>query len=415
MSTVKINKDIRKKVTVYFLSNMLLLFIVFGALMGGFVAVTATADKKAIENGIGNYAETLKQLSLSELLDICEGSSGRVELQNPFYSFGIYTVRGDNTYEFYSGDDFLNANNPRIGGRSDYFEKQTVGEYVFLTYTTSVKDNAGAYIKVFASVDYDEAANRAIKMYSIPFAIAFVILCALMAILLGYIEMRPIAESYYKQKNFINDMSHEIRTPLAIIKGNLENVREMADAKVSEVDESIRECLDEVDYMNNMSSGLLSIVRGGSKSAGKEALLSEAVAEMVDNAAELASMSNKSLIACIDNCDMTVDKEKIKQLMDVLIENALKYTDEGDRIDVRLKNSKDGCAIIVSDTGIGVGKDELERIFDRFYRGENVSDIEGTGLGLAIAKAIVESMNGTIKAMHNMPKGLEIIVTLKRG
>ena len=57
----------------------------------------------------------------------------------------------------------------------------------------------------------------------------------------------------------------------------------------------------------------------------------------------------------------------------------------------------------------------MDKIFDRFYRGENVGDKQGTGLGLAIAKTIVESMNGTIKAMHNVPKGLEIIVTLKRG
>ena len=210
-------------------------------------------------------------------------------------------------------------------------------------------------------------------------------------------------------------MSHEIRTPLSIIKGNLENIKQFPEYKISQVGDAIAECLDEVDYMNNMSSGLLSIVRGGNKSVKREALLSDAVADAVENVAELATMSNKSLIARIDNCDISVDKEKIKQLMDVLIENSLKYTDEGDRIDVKVKNTKEGCALIISDTGIGVGKNELDKIFDRFYRGENVGDKQGTGLGLAIAKTIVESMNGTIKAMHNVPKGLEIIVTLKRG
>lgn len=415
MSKLRLDKDIRRLLATYTLVNMLLLFIVFGALLGGYVAVTAKSSEKAVRNGVNEYARNLKQYSLNELIEMCKGDTGSVETGHPSYMFGIYTVRGDSSYEFYSRSDFLTLHNPMIGGKSDAFERQSIGGYQFVTYTTLIKDSAGAYIKVFAPADFLTESESLIKLYSIPFVLSFVILCAVIALMLGFIEIRPIAENYYKQKNFINDMSHEIRTPLAIIKGNLENIKQFPDSKVSQVGDSIAECLDEVDYMNNMSSGLLSIVRGGNKSVKRETLLSEAVSEAVENVAELAGMSNKSLIACIENCEITVDKEKIKQLLDVLIENSLKYTDEGDRIDVKLKNTKEGCALIIADTGIGVGKNELESIFDRFYRGENVGDRQGTGLGLAIAKTIVESMNGTIKAMHNVPKGLEIIVTLKRG
>lgn len=109
-----------------------------------------------------------------------------------------------------------------------------------------------------------------------------------------------------------------------------------------------------------------------------------------------------------------MDREKIKQLASVLIENAVKYTREGDRINVRLKNTKDGCVLTVSDTGIGVPKGDLDSIFDRFYRADNVKDIPGTGLGLSIAQAIVEGMGGSIKASANVPCGLEITVQLKR-
>ncbi len=415
MSRLTIDKDIRKQLLTYIFANMLLLLVVFGALMGGYVAFATQADIKAVEKGVGEYTSFLKQYSLNELIAICDGDVTSVELQNPTYSFGVYRLRADNSYEFYSKDEFLKANSPRIGGASDTYERQNIGGHDFVTCTTQVKDSVGAYIKVCAPVDFQASAIETVKVYSIPFVLAFVVLCAVISLILGYIEIRPIAENYYKQKNFINDMSHEIRTPLAIIKGNLENIKECPDAKVSQVGESIAECLDEVDYMNNMSSGVLSIVRSGSKSVKKEAFLSDAVMESVDSVADLASMSNKSLIACIDNCDISVDKEKIKQLMDVLIENSLKYTDEGDRINVRLKNTKEGCTLTVSDTGIGVGKNELESIFDRFYRGENVGDRQGTGLGLSIAKTIVESMNGSIRATHNIPKGLEIIVAFKRG
>lgn len=415
MSRLKIDKDMRKKLLTYIFANMLLLFVVFGALIAGYVAVAARADIKAVESGVSEYVDFLKQRSIAELIEACNGNASLPDFQNPSYSFGVYRVRADGSYEFYSGDEFLIANNPHIGSKTDTFENQTINGHSFLTYTTAVSSSSGSYIKVFTAVDFQARANKAVELYSVPFVIVFIVLCVLVSLILGYIEIRPIAESYYKQKNFINDMSHEIRTPLAIIKGNLENVREFPEAKISQVRDSIDECLDEVDYMNNMSTGLLSIVRSGSKSVKKEAILSDAVMESVDSAADLASMSNKALIACIDNCDIAVDKEKIKQLMDVLIENSLKYTDEGDRINVKLKNTKEGCILSVADTGIGVGKNELESIFDRFYRGENVGNIQGTGLGLSIAKTIVESMNGTIKAFHNIPKGLEIVVSFKRG
>ena len=166
--------------------------------------------------------------------------------------------------------------------------------------------------------------------------------------------------------------------------------------------------------MSDISSGLLNIVRGKSAGRSKETKMSDVMSETVDMFADMATMANRALIANIEYCDIPVDREKIKQLASVLIENAVKYTREGDRITVRLKNTKDGCVFTVADTGIGVPKAELESIFDRFYRADNAKDIPGTGLGLSIAKAIVEGMGGTISAASNVPCGLEINCRFKR-
>lgn len=413
---IKIDKDMRKRWLLFTLLNMLILMLVFGALIAGFVAFAANADRRMLEDSVVDYASVLKQYSFKELSDACKGDSYlSVDANNPGVSFGIYTVRGDGSYSFSSKDVFLSANSPQIGGKADVVNKEDIGGHTFFTYTTAIKDNAGGYIKVFAPADFLNAASDYVKVYSIPFAIGFLVLCAAVSLALGYIEIKPITDSYYKQKGFINDMSHEIRTPLAIIKGNLENMLAMPEATVEENADLIGACLNEVDYMTNMSAGLLNIVRGQSKSSKKEGLMSEAVSETVDMFADVTAMSNKALVACVDFCDIAVDKEKIKQLMSVLVENALKYTDDGDRINVRLKNTKDGCVLIVSDNGIGVNKNELDLIFDRFYRGENAKEIPGTGLGLSIAKSIVESMNGNIRAAANVPHGLEIIATIKRG
>ena len=110
-----------------------------------------------------------------------------------------------------------------------------------------------------------------------------------------------------------------------------------------------------------------------------------------------------------------LDRDKVKQLVSILLDNAVKYTRPGDRINVKLKNTaRGGCALVVADTGIGVPKGDEEKIFDRFYRASNVGEIQGTGLGLAIAKTIVESLGGTIAARANAPSGLEITVDFPR-
>jgi len=411
----KIDRDIRKQWILFALINMMILIVVFGAFIAGYVVFGTGAAERELKKGLEEYAQTLKKYDLQELLVACTSESGNLDANNPSYSFGVYVVRGDGSYGFYTNDQFLAQNAPEIGGKADVVQSMTFASHDFLTYTTAVDGNAGAYIKVFACSDHITTGNENVKLYSIPFAIAFVVLCVVIAIAFGQMEIKPITDNYYKQKAFINDMSHEIRTPLAIIKGNLENVLATPDANVSEVADEINSSLDEVDYMSTMSTGLLNIVRGENKSIKKEGIMSDAVSEVVDMFSDVATLSGKALIACVDYCDIQVDKEKIKQLLTVLLDNSIKYTREGDRINVKLKNTKEGCILTVADTGIGVDKSELELIFDRFYRAQNAKDINGTGLGLAVAKSIVDSMDGSIKAMQNIPQGLEIDVAIKRN
>lgn len=409
----KLDKNIKKRWLSFILPNMLILLLVFGAILIGYGAVATKANDDALRSGVKDYVDILKGYSYEQLLDICEGKTHVIAVDNPQFKFGVYSQRGDGSFGFATNDSYLNRVEPTIGGKLDQIEEENIGNGKFVTYTTSINGSLGAYVKVFASADYVYASSDTMTINGVLFGIAFVVLCVLLSILLGYIEIKPITENYYKQRNFINDMSHEIRTPLAIIKGNLENVLATPDAKISVVEEDIRECVNEVDYMTNMSTGLLDIAHAENRKAKKDTVLSEAVAETVDLFGDVAAMSNKSLLARIDYCPLVVDKEKIKQLVTILLDNALKYTTDGDRINVKLKNVGGTCSLVVQDTGIGVKKDDLDKIFDRFYRGENVKEIQGTGLGLSIAKSIVDSMNGTIRATENAPCGLEITATFK--
>lgn len=414
---MNVDRDIKKRWMVFALVNLALVILIFGALIAGFGAYVATAQRDAVREGARDYAHDLAILGAEGVRAAIDGGSA-LTVDTPEYLFALYTVTGGRVI-FETADEFLELNAPALGGRAEESRQENVGGHAFETYTVEVfseegNEDARYYVKTFAPCDGLNSALEEISAYCIPFVIVFIVAAVVFSFVWGYIAIKPIMTDYVKQKDFINDMSHEIRTPLAVIKGNLENVLASPDSKVADQAEMLYASLDEVDYMTDISSGLLNIVRGKSAGRSKETKLSDVITEAVDMFADMATMANKALIANIEYCDIPVDREKIKQLASVLIENAVKYTREGDRITVRLKNTKDGCVFSVSDTGIGVPKAELESLFDRFYRAENAKDIPGTGLGLSIAKAIMEGMGGTIKAAANVPCGLEIVCAFKR-
>ena len=108
------------------------------------------------------------------------------------------------------------------------------------------------------------------------------------------------------------------------------------------------------------------------------------------------------------------NKNKITELIIILLDNAIKYTVENDTITIRTYNKDGKCNIEVIDTGIGISDSGLKRVFDRFYREDKARSREtgGTGLGLSIAHTIVTRHKGTIKALHNEPKGTVFLVRL---
>lgn len=136
------------------------------------------------------------------------------------------------------------------------------------------------------------------------------------------------------------------------------------------------------------------------------------VSNVLEVYSEIIGESNRTLIANIQSVDVNIEGEKLKQLLIILLENAVKYTRDGDRIKVSLKKADNSCVLCVADTGIGIADGDEEKIFERFYRGENAKNKQGTGLGLAIARTITEEVGGRIYANHNIPSGILITAVL---
>ena len=143
--------------------------------------------------------------------------------------------------------------------------------------------------------------------------------------------------------------------------------------------------------------------------------IDELIKDVVIPYVEYAKMQNKELKVELNcNKEINIDINKITQLMVILLDNAIKYTKEGEKIEVKT-HCKDGkCNIEALDTGIGISDEQKKHIFERFYRADKARTREtgGTGLGLAIAQTIVKAHGGTIRVYNNEPKGTKFVIKI---
>ncbi len=224
------------------------------------------------------------------------------------------------------------------------------------------------------------------------------------------------------RREFVANVSHELRTPLTAIKGATETVR-----MDPEMDEEMREyfldmVLSESDRMTRIVSDLLILSRLDNKKTKwsietfdlKQSVrrLCEVMRPNLEEHRHTLTFGSERNLP-----EITADRGRIEQVIINIISNAIKYTPEGGRIDIKLMHSgdeSDKVKIMVADNGIGIPESDLAHIFERFYRVEKSrnQDAGGTGLGLAIAKEIVEAHGGCISINSNVGEGTVVAVEL---
>ena len=230
--------------------------------------------------------------------------------------------------------------------------------------------------------------------------------------------MKPIVENYRKQTEFVQNASHELRTPLTIIQAGQELLLRDPNSKIIDNSESINQTLKETRRMTKLIKELMDLARADSNKIKIEKVetdINKLIEEIVLPYEEYASMQQKEIDLDLSyNKLIKIDRNKINQLMVILLDNAIKYTNNGDKIVIKTYPKDGKLNIEVQDTGIGISEEDIPHIFDRFYRADksHSKKIEGTGLGLSIASTIVEMHNGTIKVKNNEPKGTIFIVKL---
>jgi len=230
--------------------------------------------------------------------------------------------------------------------------------------------------------------------------------------------MSPIKESWQRQQDFVADASHELRTPLSVVQVNLELVKGNPEETVASQSKWLDYSLHETERMSKLVDDLLFLARADSLQQTLELKhfpLPTALREVIESFRPLAE-ANGILLESSLYSEITYfgDETRIKQLIVILLDNALKYTPSGGQVTLGLQNWGTLAEITVTDTGEGIEQEHFAKIFERFYRVDQArsQQKEGTGLGLAIADRIIQSHHGRIKVSSSLGKGTTFVISL---
>jgi len=226
-------------------------------------------------------------------------------------------------------------------------------------------------------------------------------------------------DSYSQQIRFVSDASHELRTPIAVVKGYTDMLDRWGKKDEKILDESISAIKTETEHMNKLVEQLLFLARGDSgrtKLNFEKFSLSDMLREVYEESVMIDS-SHKWAISAKDEINAEGDLSMLKQATRILVDNAAKYTPEGNLITLKAILDNTGApTIIVQDNGIGIAGQDMSHIFDRFYRSDPARGRAqgGTGLGLSIAKWIVDRHNGYFEVVSREEIGTRISIHLPK-
>ena len=224
----------------------------------------------------------------------------------------------------------------------------------------------------------------------------------------------PIRESLRRQREFAADASHELRTPLTVILSSVEDLRRNPDRSARDVGESLDDIEAEAHKLTSLVDDLLLLARADS---GVIELRRESV-----DASEIAGLAMRSLRDTAERRGVSLsleaepavvnaDPDRLRELIGILVDNAIKHSPPGGAVEVTVNRLRDRVRLHVDDQGRGIDPAHLERVFDRFWRAPDAPP-GGTGLGLAIARWIAERHAGSIRALNRPTGGARFEVTL---
>ncbi len=381
-------------------------------------------------NGISIYQRDLK---IKDTLQIITANNGALphsysqdDLNDLFYPFGKFQITVETPY---STRYFVVEMKKNVVTKISTDNIAAVDDKEAFEYASQVYQNEPGYgtIDVYrylytqegdrsmiVFIDFQNETQEAAVLFTISSTVSVVTLVFLLVIiyLLSKNALRPVAESIHKQKQFITDAGHELKTPLAIIS---------ADAEVLEMCEGENEWLTSIKNqtrrMNVLVKNLVDLTKLNEAQTSEKSNfnLSQAVLETASDFESRATVNEQNLIFSVSpDIKYYGSETEIRQLISILCDNAIKYTNTGGTIKITLYKSGKSIYLDVFNTTDYVDPSTVSKLFDRFYRADDSRsrNTGGYGIGLSIAKAIVSRHKGKIRAMTNGTKEITFKIIL---
>ena len=279
--------------------------------------------------------------------------------------------------------------------------------------------NKVKYAAVLINVNQLEQTSQNHEQIIVIVMISFWLISIIASIYLARVSVKPLIDSMQKQKSFVENASHELRTPLAVLQNRLETLFRKPEATIMESSENIASSLEEVRNMRMLTTNLLNLARRDDGIKPETADVEpEFFTTTFANYEIIADENEKAFVYENHiNHNIKTDRTLLKQLMTILFDNAVKYTEEDGVIKFIVWSKDRSLYLRVSDNGPGINNEDKKKIFDRFYRVDKARTRQkgGFGLGLSLAKQIADALKGTITVKDNRPKGtiFEIKISIK--
>ena len=422
-----------------FRSSRLRLTLVYSVIMSLFLVVLIFVVHKTMDWSM--FSEQAQELS-DATDSLAEAQA--YQFQHPNIAFDenrYYRNTNDRLFFYIFGEDRQLLEFVRASFKIEPFildlmtpEKLESGEVEVFSYP----NETGRITSVMMTSKKFRVAGREITIYvgkdvtalysglqKATYALIFLgVFALILATVVGYIlagrAIAPMKEAYDKQKQFAADASHELRTPLAVVMASADLL--MADPSIQNpfLREVIEDVKSEVKKMSKLVSDLLLVARSDNNALKIKMQKLDLGKLLEQNVRMMTPLAEKKEISLYgEGFRKTIifaDEQKIKQLILILVDNAIKYTPNGGKVIVRQENSDVSHAIFsVQDSGIGIAPEDKDKIFDRFYRVDKVRSREmgGNGLGLAIAMEILKLHKGKISVDSELNVGTKFTVELQ--
>ncbi len=286
--------------------------------------------------------------------------------------------------------------------------------------STVLSNDAGdiRVIQIIGNMNEKNAFNDKLLRSLALSAFFGVSICFICGYFIAGRAMIPIVNNMEKQKEFVADASHELRTPITIVRTNLDLVMSSPEDDVASQLVWLENAYKETERMEKLITDLLFLARTDLKQAEldmQKTDVNEILEDMYFSVYPSANEKEIDIEFFYDESEPCIlaDRSKIEQLMLIILDNAMQYTPRGGKVSVVTEKSGTNVLISISDTGIGISDEDIDKIFDRFYRADKARSRRqgGTGLGLSIAKWIVDIHHGTIRASSVLSEGTTIEIS----